>query len=204
MAKIRKKIVGFKSDNGTKWLLILTIVVIAIFIFVQIFNYITSDKVTYYEVTYGSNAESSSTSFKGVAIRKEKIIYSNQSGYIEYFVKEASRISKNTYLYGVDSSRKFSQTLDDIKKEKVELEDENISSLTDLLYEFSDDYDDKSFYDVYDFKSNLNSTVTNFISTNAINKIAKKTAEAKAPKKSKFAQRLEEAYKMQQQQQKRK
>ena len=34
--------------------------------------------------------------------------------------------------------------------------------------------------------------------------IAKKTAEAKAPKKSKFAQRLEEAYKMQQQQQKRK
>ncbi|MBP5505121.1 MAG: membrane protein insertase YidC [Bacteroidales bacterium] len=32
--------------------------------------------------------------------------------------------------------------------------------------------------------------------------IAKKTAEAKAPKKSKFAQRLEEAYKMQQQQQK--
>ena len=34
--------------------------------------------------------------------------------------------------------------------------------------------------------------------------IAKKTAEAKTPKKSKFAQRLEEAYKMQQQQQKRK
>ena len=34
--------------------------------------------------------------------------------------------------------------------------------------------------------------------------IARKTAEAKAPKKSKFAQRLEEAYKMQQQQQKRK
>ncbi len=33
--------------------------------------------------------------------------------------------------------------------------------------------------------------------------IARKTAEAKTPKKSKFAQRLEEAYKMQQQQQKR-
>ena len=34
--------------------------------------------------------------------------------------------------------------------------------------------------------------------------IARKSAEAKTPKKSKFAQRLEEAYKMQQQQQKRK
>ena len=63
----------------------------------------------------------------------------------------------------------------------------------------------------YYFLSNLITIAQNwvirkwFVSEEKLKaQIAKKTAEAKTPKKSKFAQRLEEAYKMQQQQQKRK
>ena len=63
----------------------------------------------------------------------------------------------------------------------------------------------------YYFLSNLITIAQNFVIRKWVvseeklkAQIAKKTAEAKTPKKSKFAQRLEEAYKMQQQQQKRK
>lgn len=175
MARRKKKTLKFKQGSGTGKLLVLSMIVVGIFIIVEIFNYLTSDKVAFYEVTYGSNAESSSTSFKGIALRKEKVVTSQDTGYIEYFIKESSRISKNSYLYGVDSSRKFSKTLNDIKKEKIKLSDENVSSVNDLLHEYSDDCANDTFYEVYDFRSNLNSTVMNLISSNAISTLAKKT-----------------------------
>ncbi len=171
----QSKISKFNNSSTGSKIFIFIAFVIGVYVFASIVSYVTSTKTKFYEVTMGSNAESSSTSFRGLAIRKEKKTFANSNGYVEYFIREASRISKNTTLYGLDSSNKFSDTLNKIKNEKQELSKENIASLVDLLSEYSEDYSNESFSDVYDYKSSLNSTVIDLINTNSIKKIAQQT-----------------------------
>ena len=165
-----------------------TYVVLAAFVLYVVISGIltlTETKTKFYEVSAGSNAENNSKIYSGLAIRKEKVAKAQSTGYIEFFVREGLRVSKSTTLYSIDSSGKLSDYL--AKNNNSKLSSENVSSLNDLINDYSSDYDDMSFNDVYEFKSSLKGSVIDLINTKTLKKIAKKTGTTYSINKSKYS-----------------
>ncbi|MFQ9515434.1 MAG: HlyD family efflux transporter periplasmic adaptor subunit [Eubacterium sp.] len=150
---------------------------ISIYLFINVVIYFTTERTNFYEVVSGTNSEEINKSYTGIAIRDEKIQYSEASGFIDYFVRENSRVSKNTTLYSIDSTGELNTLLSEINKKNSKLTDENISMISNLLYDFSNNFSDMDFSDVYDFKSSLKGTVVDLINMNSLQKLAKKSGD---------------------------
>ena len=101
-------------------------------------------------------------------------------------MREGLRVSKSTTLYSIDSSGKLSDYLAK-SNANSKLSNENVSSLNDLINDYSSDYDDMSFNDVYEFKSSLKGSVIDLINTKTLKKIAKKTGTTYSINKSKYS-----------------
>lgn len=174
MAK-NKRIVKYKPPINLN-IGIIIFGLISVYLFVNIVIYFTTERTNYYEVTAGTNSEVINKSFTGIAIRKEEISYADTSGYIDYFVRECSRVSKNTVLYSIDSSGKFDELLAKLNK-NTKLTDENISTISGQLYDFSNNFDNMDFSEVYDFKNSLKGTVVDLINMNSLQKLAQESGE---------------------------
>ena len=163
------------------------VVMAVVFVYLIIFMTLslTNKKTKFYEVSPGANAENNSKIYSGLAIRKEKVATADSTGYIEYFVREGLRVSKSTTLYSIDSSGKLTDYL--AKNNNSKMSSENVSSLNDLITDYSSDYDDMSFNDVYEFKSSLKGSVIDLINTKTLKKIAKKTGTTYSINKSKYS-----------------
>lgn len=150
---------------------------ILIYLFINIVTYFTTERTKYYEVTVGSNVEKINNSYKGIALRNEKIKYANETGYVDYFIREGSRISVNTTLYSIDSTGEFNQLLLDSGKSNSKLTEENLDTINTLLKDFNNNFDAMNFDSLYDFKSTLKGTVVDLINMNSLQKLAKKKGE---------------------------
>lgn len=150
---------------------------ILIYLFINIVIYFTTERTKYYEVIEGSNEEKINNSYEGIALRDEVIQYANESGYVDYFIREGSRISKNSTLYSIDSSRELNELLLDSSEENSKLTEENLNTINNSLKDFNNNFDPMNFSQLYDFKSTLKGTVVDLINMNSLQKLAKEKGE---------------------------
>lgn len=148
---------------------------VAIYLFINIVIFFTTEKIKFYEVVQGTNSDQTNKSYNGLVLRDEKIQFSNQAGYVDYFVRENSRISKNTTLYSIDSNGKLNDLLSEMSESNPSLNKQNISTISELLHDFSNNFDEMNFSDVYNFKSNIKGTVVDLINMNSLQNIAKES-----------------------------
>lgn len=145
--------------------------IIFLYIIINLFLYFTANRVTYYEVTSGAVSDDSERTFKALAVRSEDVSYAEHSGYINFYSRENTRVSKTTTLYSIDESGKINQLLAQMSEDEKKLSEENIASLKEELYNFSSNYDQMNYDSVYDFKNSLQGMVVELINNNAINSI---------------------------------
>lgn len=186
MANNSRREIPFKKGRFRLNVGIVVLIVIAVYLVIFATLSFTSTKTKFYEVSPGSNAENNSKIYSGLAIRKEKVAKAESTGYIEFFVREGLRVSKSTTLYSIDSSGKLTDFLAK-NNNNSKLSSENVSSLNELINDYSSDYDDMSFNDVYEFKSSLKGSVIDLINTKTLKRIAKKTGTTYSINKSKYS-----------------
>ncbi|MCR5430359.1 MAG: hypothetical protein K6E58_03925 [Eubacterium sp.] len=185
MAKRNRRVIPIKGRMHLNvGIVVLGVGVLYLLIFWILMS--TTTKTKFYEVSPGSNAENNSKIYSGIALRKESTAKAKSTGYIEFFVRDGLRVSKSTTLYSIDSSGKLTDYITKNNKNS-KLSSENVSSLTDLINDYSSDYDDMSFNDVYEFKSSLKGSVIDLINTKTLKNIAKKTGTTYSINKSKYS-----------------
>ncbi len=186
MAKRNRREIPFKKGRIGLNVGVVVLIVGVLYLFIFFILALTSTKTKFYEVSPGSNAENNSKIYSGIAIRNEKVATAKSTGYIEFFVREGLRVSKSTTLYSIDSSGKLTDYIAKNNKNS-KLSNENVSSLTELINDYSSDYDDMSFNDVYEFKSSLKGSVIDLINTKKLKNIAKQTGTTYSINKSKYS-----------------
>lgn len=158
--------------------------IILVYLFVNIVLYFTTDRISYYEVAAGSNSEDLNSSYTGIALRDETVFTSKTSGYIDYYVSECSRVSKNTTLYSVDSKGSLNNLLSEATSNDTKLNEENLSTISDLVNRFSNEFLLMQFSDVYSFKTMLKGTVVDLVNMNKLKQLAKEKGETFSINKS--------------------
>jgi len=119
--------------------------------------YFTSSHIIGYEVKAGSL--SVNNVYKGIAIRKEEVVNSADSGYINYFTREGGRVAVGDLVYTVDETGRLSEMIGTGDPDENSLSDSDLNELKSEILAFTNSFSPKNFGEVYDFKYNVEGTV---------------------------------------------
>lgn len=128
-----------------------------IFLYVIICIYISSknEPIIGYEVKNGTLSEN--RLYSGIALRKENIVNSPYTGYVNYFVREGERAAYNNLVYCIDESGKLSDSFGKNPTDDTSLSKDELKSLKQDIMLFSKNFDTKTFSDAKVFEDkNLN------------------------------------------------
>lgn len=139
---------------------------IFIYIIICVIMYFQTDHVVGYSVKEGSLT--SNTIYKGIALRTEKIITSNDAGYVNYFAREGERAAFGNLVYTIDETGKLSDYIKSNESGENTLSDADLSELKTEIVSFAGSFDSHDFSDVYNFKYNVEGTVMKLANYNIL------------------------------------
>ena len=125
--------------------------IIFIYMIICIFLYVTADHVTSYEVTAGSI--SGNYRYRALALKTEQVINATQSGEVTYYAREGAKASAGMTVCSIGDYRSTASSV----TEGAKLSSENLADLRSSMNAFTISFDDSSYQNVYDFKTELES-----------------------------------------------
>ncbi len=159
------KIIKYKKPSGPN-IGIIVFVIFIVYVMYNIYAYFTSDPIAEYEVQQGAIAINNI--YQGLILRDETVVSANQSGYINYYVKNASKVSVNDMIYSIDVNGQIASDIREAGSNAGSLSKEGRSEIAAGISEFALSYDQDTFYEVYGFKDNMNSQLLQILNTNAL------------------------------------
>lgn len=151
---------------------------IFIYLIFNVYIYLTAKHVSYYEVDNGSIRIQ--TSYTGLALREEQIVYAGQSGYVNYYLKDNSRAKCGSFVCSVDENGDIANEITRAAKTENTLDTASYSSLVDEMKDYSNAYSDIAFYNTYTFKNDLQAELMEAVNLSALGSMSEYAANAEA------------------------
>ena len=155
---------------------VVVFIIIFIYLMFNAFTYLTEVHISPYEVEQGTIAVNNV--YNGLALRSEKICTSDYSGSVNYYVKEGSKIAYGDLLYSVDESGDVASMINAANEDGTKIDADNLAEIEDTIEDFQYAYRSGDFYQVYSFKDNVNASLNEALSMNALNSISDYVATA--------------------------
>lgn len=163
--KKNKKVVKFHRTSHIN-IGIVVFVIIFIYMLYNMYQYFTEKQTAIYEVTQGTITQDNT--FTGVALREEKIFAAEASGYINYYNRDASKVSINSYIYSIDGNGDFYQEITKKNDGQLFAEKGSYDELEKTAANYVLGYSNENFYQVYGFQYDMEAELMEAISSNAL------------------------------------
>ncbi len=125
---------------------------ILFYLLIYILLYVTGNHVTSYEVKVGSILNE--YSYTGFIVRKEEIVPAENSGYVNFFAVEGSKVGAKTYVYTMSENELDLQTPDESSGK--ELTQEETDAIMMKIHAFTEGFNETNYDDVNTLKDNIN------------------------------------------------
>lgn len=163
--KKNKKVVKFHRTSHFN-IGIIVFAIIFIYMLYNMYQYFTEKKTAIYEVTQGTITQDNT--FTGVALREEKVFAAEASGYINYYNRDSSKVSINSYIYSVDGNGDFYQEITKKNDGQLFAEKGSYDELEKTAANYVLGYSDENFYQVYSFQYDMEAELMEALSSNAL------------------------------------
>lgn len=165
MAKT-KKVVPYRRPRNNFNIGTLIFLLIFIYLAFSVIKYIGRDKIQFYEVVEGSIVNDKT--YTGLILREETVKPAEQSGYVNYYIREGKRAAAGSRIYSLDETGELEKYLEENQETGQAFSDENLSSIKKRLSSLCLSYDDTDFSAVYDEKYSLDASVAELVNFNAL------------------------------------
>ena len=165
MAGTGKKVAKYKKPINLNIGMII-FAVIFIYVVICVFMYFSTEHIVGYEVQEGSL--SSDNIYRGIALRTEKIITSTNAGYTNYYAREGERVAVGNLIYTIDETGKLSDYIKTSETGENSLSEKDLSELKTEIESFANGFDRSHFFDIYNFKYNVQGTVIKLANYNVL------------------------------------
>lgn len=125
--------------------------IIFIYLIATVFLYMTDKHISVYEVREGTILKD--TAYTGLVIRSEKVITAENSGYINYYIQEGSKVGAKTNVYTLSSQKLDFKDSSSDNSESLTSDEQNALLLK--AQSFTENFKDDEFRDVYTLKENI-------------------------------------------------
>lgn len=144
--------------------------VVFVYVVICIFMYFQTPHVVRYEVKEGSL--STNNIYRGIALRKEMVVNTDSSGYVNYYAREGERVAKNDLVYIVDETGRLNEELEDINLGENVLSERELAEFRSEIVNFMHGFDCKNYDSTYEFKNSLKNTVLRLANANMLESIS--------------------------------
>lgn len=172
-----KKVVRYRKPFNIN-IGVIIFIIIFIYLMFNVFAYMTTTHISVYEVEQGTMAENNV--YRGLILRDEQVYYSDYSGSLNYYVKEASKVSYNNLVCSVDENGDVARKISEASQDASALDSGDLAEIEENISDFQSSYNALSFYNVYSFKEKMDSSLNEALSLKALNSIADYAASAQA------------------------
>lgn len=161
-----KKVVKLKKRRKIN---IGTIIFLIIACYLTAFTiyYSTKEKISIYEVP--EENLSRNLTVTGVIVRDETLYYTPEPGYVNYYLRAGSRVSKGAAVYSLDANRSVYDMLG--ATGEVTMTTQDITEIKRVISSFQATYDGTDFGSVYDLKENLSVKVSEISDNNILDRM---------------------------------
>ena len=128
-------------------------------------------------MTEGAVASVFDGQYTGLALREETIVTSPGTGYVNFFVGDATPISVGEQTYILDGSGKIASKLEEAAKNQAILSEDNLNQIKDTIHDFDTSFDSQNYYDVYSFKYRIESQMLDLINGSVFENINNELSE---------------------------
>lgn len=143
--------------------------VIFLYLLINIFIYMGHEKIQFYEVAEGGIVND--RPYTGLILREEQVYNAENSGYINYYLREGKRASVGSRVYSLDETGRLDSLLKEHGVENQTLSDENLADLKKQLSSFVTSRSDEDFGAIYDARYTLESAVMEYSSFSALDQL---------------------------------
>lgn len=171
----KKEVVKYKS-LGNFNIGVVVFFIIIIYVAFNIFSYFTKSHIAEYQVHQGTIA--TNHIYQGIIVRDETVEYADYDGYINYYVKNASKVSVNDVVYSIDTKGDVAKAIEKTASNSDALSKENLSSISLVLDSFIKDYNPNQFSECYTIFNNLNTEIAQNVNSNALAELSDKVNQA--------------------------
>lgn len=172
-----KKVVQYRKPFNLN-IGVIIFVVIFIYLVFNVFSYMTSTHISVYEVEQGTMA--ANNIYRGLILREEQVYYSNYTGALNFYVKEGSKVSYNNLVYSIDENGDVAKLINNSSHDVSSLDSGDLDEIEESIYDFQHAYDSQNFYNVYSFKENLDSSLSEALNLNALHQLEDYASSAQA------------------------
>ena len=156
-----------KDSKVTGFFLIL----FAIYILAQGTLSLTKEHVSIYEVTEKKIADDNLV--RGIIIRNEKLVDSDQEGYINYYVADGTKVGARTKIYSIDQTGQIYNQLANTETGEIKLSSQNTSDIRSEISAYRAAYSLSDFSETYNFKYNLDNTISELTNARLLDNVTK-------------------------------
>ena len=173
----KNKIIRYKKPINFNIGVVIFFIII-IYVLFNIFSYFTKTHIAEYQVQQGTIA--SNYIYQGIIIRDETVEYAERDGFINYYIKNGSKVSVTDIIYSIDTEGNISKEISS-ETANIVLSTETLTTVSSEINNFKKDYNSNQFSNAYTFFQNLNSEVAQSVNLNALSQLSTQvvTAEGK-------------------------
>lgn len=125
--------------------------IIFIYMIATIIMYITTPRISVYEVRQGSILKDNA--YTGLAVRDELVVYSDTSGYVNYFIEDTEKVRIGTTVYTLSNEKiEFDKT---DSTEDITITEEERNSLLRKIQSYNNQFTENDFSSTYQLKNEL-------------------------------------------------
>lgn len=143
--------------------------IMLVYLLAMVIIYLTANRTTSYEVRMGSILDD--TAYTGMAIRQEQLVTADQSGYVNYYSTDNTKVKVGSKIYTTSDQKlnESAETSSSSDQEEKQLTGEQQASVGLLVQSFTDSFSDEMFSDVYSFKESVKRSIADISSASKAN-----------------------------------
>lgn len=139
---------------------------IFVYLAFSVYTYMKKEKVQFYEVVEGNIVNDSQHT--GIILREELVQNAEDTGYINYYVREGKRAAIGSRVYSIDQTGSLASFLAENPDAHASLTEANMTDIKRQLSSFSLSYSDRMFDEIYDLRHSLEAAVLEYVNFNTL------------------------------------
>lgn len=136
---------------------------IVVYLLAYVVSYIGKDKLAIYEVSQSNIIDHIEGT--GVILREESLMKNEKDGYINYCVRDGSRVENGGTVYTVDITGKIQTYLEEMIREKGEISEDEKNRIDETLSDFSVSYEDRDFSRAFEVHQDIRQELVSYTDT---------------------------------------
>jgi len=151
------------------WIIICALILI--YLIIRFCTYFFGNKASLYEVVSGTSEGRFNSQYTAVALREESVIESEETGYINFFVGDATPVYVGEQTYVIDRNGELSARLEEASRNQTVLNENDLRQIKNTIYDFDTSYSPDNYFDTYYFKYKMESQILDLINSNVFDNL---------------------------------